>query len=333
MALTQKTDIVTEGQGQLVSQFKRQPNMLAFLAAYLEQIQDIEDAAFSLLAVPQSPGTQTGDPLDLIGKIVGQDREGRTDAVLQKWILARLIVNRSSGIVDDILTALGLIAPDNTASLEEYFPASFVVRLADAFSGDATAVADIVREIRAAGVGASLEYWTMDPVFVFSSSDSEEISSQGFGEIIIPANGYFTDWTADDPDDWTVTEIVPPASEVSQVGSGQAHGGAGTGSCNLFSTAGIPAAIRQTVGGLEVGEQYDLVVTVSYASGSLKIWDVPGDFSETITTVGEHHILFTPSNTDIDLQLIAENVAQDWTIDSIEIYSIAGGLFAAVETI
>jgi len=51
------------------------------------------------------------------------------------------------------------------------------------------------------------------------------------------SNGDFADWTGDDPDDWSVTE-APPTREVSEVGTGQGHGGAGNGYCNLYRNGG-----------------------------------------------------------------------------------------------
>lgn len=60
------------------------------------------------------------------------------------------------------------------------------------------------------------------------------------GNVVL--NGTFAAWTANNPDNWTTTE-APPATEVSQVGTGQGHGGAGAGMCNIFQGAQIRESV------------------------------------------------------------------------------------------
>ncbi|MBN1966476.1 MAG: hypothetical protein JW910_17630, partial [Anaerolineae bacterium] len=50
-------------------------------------------------------------------------------------------------------------------------------------------------------------------------------------------NGSFAAWTGDNPDGWTVTGEAGGDPEVSEVGSGESHGGSGSGLCNLYSSA------------------------------------------------------------------------------------------------
>ena len=49
-------------------------------------------------------------------------------------------------------------------------------------------------------------------------------------------NGDFAAWTGDDPDNWTIIGESGSDPEVSEVGSDEGHGGASTGSCNIYTT-------------------------------------------------------------------------------------------------
>lgn len=93
-------------------------------------------------------------------------------------------------------------------------------------------------------------------------SNSQQVEQEVLGANII-TNGDFTAWTGSTPTGWTTTD---PTSE--EVGSGQAAGGAGTGSVNLSElSSGRIAAIRQTV--TAIGQQaYKFTFVVSYLSGT-----------------------------------------------------------------
>jgi YD repeat-containing protein len=52
-------------------------------------------------------------------------------------------------------------------------------------------------------------------------------------------NGDFSAWTGDNPDNWTVDFESAPNDEISEVGSGEGHGGSGTGLCNIYSSANL----------------------------------------------------------------------------------------------
>ena len=82
-------------------------------------------------------------------------------------------------------------------------------------------------------------------------------------------NGDFSAWTGDDPDGWTVSGEVGADPEMSEVGTGEAHGGVGTGSANFFSSAtNFQPRIAQTI--LTSKSWYQIDIDVSLVtSGSL----------------------------------------------------------------
>ena len=84
-------------------------------------------------------------------------------------------------------------------------------------------------------------------------------------------NGDFAAWTGDDPDGWIVVGEVGADPEVSEVGAGQGHGGAGNGFCNIYTTA-ADALIRQTI--LTVGGWHSFSVLYdTVISGTLLVGD------------------------------------------------------------
>ncbi len=56
----------------------------------------------------------TGDQLDVLGRVVGQLRNGMTDDDFRRLIRARISVNRSKGTIASVLTVAKLVVDDDT---------------------------------------------------------------------------------------------------------------------------------------------------------------------------------------------------------------------------
>ena len=192
--MIQTIDHVAEGLALLITQYKGKTNMEGFLAPYLTQVQELEDMFFDLLGILIDMDSQVGEQLNILGRIVGQDREGRTDAVYLQWIRARILVNRSSGLPDEILRILALVVPGLERVYKKYPPASFVAEVLGIFTGDPEAVAAIIKEARAAGVGAQFVYslQAKEDTFAWATADVEEASTtQGWGDNAQTTGGRF----------------------------------------------------------------------------------------------------------------------------------------------
>lgn len=72
-----------------------------------------------------------------------------------------------------------------------------------------------------------------------------ESLTPGIGSTEEIANGNFASWAAGNPSSWFVAGESGSDPEVSQVGSGEGHGGVGTGLCNLYTSAGTLVQIYQ----------------------------------------------------------------------------------------
>jgi len=142
----------------------------------------------------------------------------------------------------------------------------------------------------------------------------------GFIFDLIVLNSLFSNWTADDPDDWAVTGESGTDPEVSEVSSGQTHGGTGSNACNIFTTGGS-ISIDQTVTGLEVGKNYEVYINLSAtAGGTLRVFDdANGQFDFTITSVAEISEKFTCTNSTIKIKIENSTDSVDVTITTLNV--------------
>ena len=100
--------------GRLAAQFQNQPNILAMLTALVAPVQPIEDALQQLL-YQRALGTAIGSQLDAIGIIVGQPRNGYSDLDYARFLGARILVNTSDGVVEQ-LNAIAKAVVNNPAA-------------------------------------------------------------------------------------------------------------------------------------------------------------------------------------------------------------------------
>lgn len=178
MTLTKKINHVTEAISNLIEQFKNKTNWPKVLTAFIQQIQDLEDMHFELIEIPDLE-SGIGVQLDVIGRIVDEDRKGRSDADYRIAIRGRILVNKSEGTPIDILDLLEILSGAGI-ELTEYPPASYVAyllaELASEDEGEQIAV--LMKDATAAGVNGSLVY-SSDPV---SERFQFDTSGQGFDQ-------------------------------------------------------------------------------------------------------------------------------------------------------
>jgi hypothetical protein len=114
------TDLVNHAVAALArlpEQFKDKPNIAAFLNAINMQCDELE-VAFRQLLLERGVDNAVGDQLDVIGRIVGQERAGLLDDDYRRYIRARISANRSRGTTEDMLTVARLVVYDDDATYE-----------------------------------------------------------------------------------------------------------------------------------------------------------------------------------------------------------------------
>lgn len=170
MALTHKTTHVEEAKEQLAQQFHGKAKLEALLSALIQQVQEAEDAAFTIIN-GFNLDTAVGDQLDCLGAIVGEPRNARTDTTYRLWIRARILLNRSSGKTEEIYAIFNLLIPAGTEpELTDYYPAEFVLSITGVLDDEdlVDQLALILHEAKAAGVGASLMWQEAEDADMFT---------------------------------------------------------------------------------------------------------------------------------------------------------------------
>lgn len=169
-ATTASTATLESETFRLAQYIRGKPNMEAVLDAHGLSAEALAEA-FTQLDTDRLTDNAFGAQLDLLGEIVGQPREGLSDDEYRPRLQAKILLNRCSGTVEEILTIFELIAPDGTVlKLEEYFPASLALVLYGVVLTDTEAVSfsKILNKARAAGVGSRLQWSAQLPAATFT---------------------------------------------------------------------------------------------------------------------------------------------------------------------
>jgi hypothetical protein len=168
---------------RLTQQFRDGASVPNLVRALTGGLQEIEDAVHAIRA-SRAIGIATGAQLDLIGRIVGQPREGRGDDVYRIWLRARVRLNRSSGTPEDLLSVFASITQGSTTIvLEEQFPAGFVLRVGSTSIIEPAELAALVRLAKGAGVAAIVESATSDDPDSFAFEPNGAGFDDGTGTI------------------------------------------------------------------------------------------------------------------------------------------------------
>lgn len=174
---------LTNALERLAQQYKGKPFIEGILRVLAGEMQEIEVVLQDLLGM-QNIDTADGAQLDVLGRIVMQDREGASDDDYRIRIRAKILVNKSSGTADELIDIFTLLISDSTmvgatVSVDEYPPASVVVRIGGIMLTlpVASRLAQILKQARAAGVRGELRYYTAPPAGSFTFNGTP---AQGF---------------------------------------------------------------------------------------------------------------------------------------------------------
>lgn len=142
-------------------------------------------------------------------------------------------------------------------------------------------------------------------------------------DLAVIANGDFSRWTSDDPDDWTVTGEIAGTDEVSQVGATEGYGGTGTKKCNIYSTTdGTGIFITQTITTV-IGKEYKFSINIdTITAGKVGVLGLPTG-AVSYDSTGVKAVTFTADATSFILTIAGGTaIATDVTFDSISIYLV-----------
>src|SRR5690349_3946784 len=95
-------------------------NTEKLLAILATPFQSLENTLQDLLT-KRSIDTAEGAQLDVIGKLVGQPRNGLDDDTYRRYCRARIATNRSNGTNENLITITDLIVYDDNAHYQTDF--------------------------------------------------------------------------------------------------------------------------------------------------------------------------------------------------------------------
>lgn len=180
MTLVRETEHVSRGLSNLLEQYKGRPRMEAWIASFLEEVQELSDAAWSVL-VSRAVTDATSAQLTTLGKLVGQERTDEDDDRYRVLVVARIRINRSNGHWRDVLAVYNLIS----AVRKRFFRvgnANLFFEMLDEPDIDPVLLVRMLRQAKAAGVGLALvaPAYEMDHALLFISVGDESEASHAF---------------------------------------------------------------------------------------------------------------------------------------------------------
>ena len=138
-------------------------------------------------------------------------------------------------------------------------------------------------------------------------------------------NGNFAAWTGDNPDGWTLVASDSVNREVSEVGTGAFHNGAGTGSCNIWTDNGSGVGVKQDLGTV-VGRKY----RATFVHASQSVGGSPWSFAHYNGTGINSFSPGSSGTYTTDYIAIGEGIqfkrgagATDFTIDNVVVQEIS----------
>jgi hypothetical protein len=179
--MTPILDMVQRGLGRLIERWKDDPVLTALVRMALSRFQEAENAA-QQVATLRGIDTASGQQLDNLGALVGQQRQGMSDADYRLRIRARLLINRSSGTTPELIAVFELLAPPGAViAIRNESPATVVAAVDGAAVPNAPELNAVLQTAKAGGVRAILESSPADGsgMFIWNSSTAGQRWNEG----------------------------------------------------------------------------------------------------------------------------------------------------------
>lgn len=159
--LHELTSHCASARALILAQYKDSPHLLALLCSYVDRIQELETGIVAVYERAIDIENAEGDQLDLIGRIVREARDGRSDWQYRNGLRVRVLINRSQGRLEDLIAIVRLfeVMDDDPAAyvrIREPQPMRVTVHVAAAPSLNAPS--EIHRRmLRAKAAGVALQ--------------------------------------------------------------------------------------------------------------------------------------------------------------------------------
>lgn len=167
--------LITQFRNKRIENSSPNPNnLISFLTSFLSQFNEIEHI-FSNLASFRFIDTAYGIQLDLLGEIIGIQRNGRNDIEYSLAIKFQIYKNRSSGEAEVIIQFVKDITDATRVQLVEAYPAGIYIFTNGTNILTNYNISELIEELLAAGVKLRGLFYH-DPDAVYFSFDWDGLS-------------------------------------------------------------------------------------------------------------------------------------------------------------
>ena len=170
---------------RLLAQYQQDDALKAIVSNLADEAQELATAILDVI-VTRSVDYAFGVALDMLGRVVGEPRNGRTDAVYQTWIKGRIRANMSRGRALDLIEVLQLVGAPVT-SVVDTPPAGLYLTLGPVANDYLIPqYAGLANAARAGGVSLDFVYETDADGFIFDDDIAPSVAgaTHGFGDDI-----------------------------------------------------------------------------------------------------------------------------------------------------
>lgn len=178
---------VQDGKDKLTSMFRGRVAVEGILGAYLTPVQTFENACWSILSALKLD--TSGVMLDLLGAIIGEARKGRGDSLYRKALAVRVLVNRCTGRIGEILHIIDSVLRYSTLpyvwSFQGGYAIGFTVTLLSNDTEVFQTLVEAMRQVHPAGVGVSMHYgaYNLTEYIVYGSRYGTVTGQRGYGTV------------------------------------------------------------------------------------------------------------------------------------------------------
>ena len=141
---------------RLIKFFQDKPRIQAFLHAFSDEVQELENFTWLYYTDPRDLDTAGGALLDRLGAIVGLPRAGRSDTDYRATVRVEILVLASDGKPDQLYAIAKLLVPAAIVRITENYPAAFQLAFSSFGSFTGSYLLSILRRAKAAGVRMDL---------------------------------------------------------------------------------------------------------------------------------------------------------------------------------
>lgn len=183
-------DHASAAADRLIQQF-RKPRMIDFVRALCKPMAALERAFFDILSA-RVIATASGDALRQLANLVGQPvLAGLSDVDLRRYVRARILANRSSGLGEDLIAITRLVVNDESTSIHAFTArgGTAYIRLEHNptdFDIGTILFRDFLARAVAVGVKIQLEWWPAEEseMFEFETFTPGEGAGLGWGSTL-----------------------------------------------------------------------------------------------------------------------------------------------------